>query len=66
MKHKVKVTQVLRIEKSTVVEVEADSMEDAIEAISSGEVDLPSASNDVGNIWLVEHSSLENEEYLPA
>jgi len=66
MKHKVKVTQVLRVEKSTVIEVEADSMEDAIEAISSGEIDLPSASDDVGNVWIVDHSSLENEEYLPA
>lgn len=66
MKHKVKVTQVLRVEKSTVIEVEADSMEDAIEAISSGEIDLPSASDDMGNVWIVDHSSLENEEYLPA
>lgn len=66
MKYKVKVTQVLRVEKSTVIEVEADSMEDAIEAISSGEIDLPSASDDMGNVWTVDHSSLENEEYLPA
>lgn len=66
MKHKVKVTQVLRVEKSTVIEVEADSMEDAIEAISSGEIDLPSASDDIGNVWFVEHSSLENEEYVSA
>lgn len=66
MKHKVKVTQVLRVEKSTVIEVEADSMEDAIESISSGEIDLPSASDDVGNVWIVDHSSLQNEEYLPA
>lgn len=66
MKHKVKVTQILRVEKSTVIAVEADSMEDAIEAISSGEVDLPSASDDTGNVWSVERSSLENEEYLPA
>lgn len=66
MKHKVKVTQVLRVVKSTIMEIDADSMEDAIEAISSGEIDLPSASDDMGNVWTVDHSSLENEEYLPA
>jgi len=66
MKHKVKVTQVLRVVKSTIMEIDADSMEDAIEAISSGEIDLPSASDDLGNVWVVDRSSLENEEYLPA
>ncbi|WP_454798675.1 hypothetical protein [Novosphingobium lindaniclasticum] len=66
MKHKVKVTQVLRVVKSTIMEIDADSMEDAIEAISSGEIDLPSASDDVGNVWVVDRSSLENKEYLPA
>lgn len=66
MKQRVKVTQVLRVEKSTVVEIEAETMEDAIEAVSSGEIDLPSASDDVGNLWTVEGSSLENEEYEPA
>jgi len=66
MKHKVKVTQVFRVKKSTVIEVEADSMEDAIEAVSSGEVDLPSASDDVDNVWLVEHTRLDDEEYFPA
>lgn len=58
--------QVLRVEKSTVVEIDADSVEDANEAISSGEVGLPSASDDVGNVWAVERESLENEEYFPA
>lgn len=66
MKYNVKITQVLRVEKSTVIEVDADSMEDAIEAISSGDIDLPSASDDPGNVWVVEHSNLENEEYAPA
>lgn len=66
MKHKVKVTQVLRVEKSTVIDVEAETMEDAIEAVSSGEIDLPSATDDLGHVWTVEHSSLENEEYEPA
>lgn len=62
MKHKVKVTQVLRVETSTVIEIEAENVDDAIEAISNGEVDLPSASDDV---WVVEHSSLLDEDYLP-
>lgn len=64
MKQQVKVVQTLRVEKSTVIEVEADSIEDAIEAISSGEVDLPSASDDIGNVWVVENSTLENEAYF--
>ena len=63
MKHRIKVVQVLRVEKSTVVEVDAGSIAEAIEAISSGEIDLPSASDDPGNVWLLEHSSLMNEEY---
>lgn len=49
MRHKVKVAQVLRVEKPTVIAVEAD---------------LPSASDDTGKVWLVERNSLENEEYL--
>ncbi len=65
MMQRVKVVQALRVEKFTVVEVDADSVEDAIEAINSGEVDLPSASDDVGNVWAVEHESLESEEYFP-
>ena len=66
MKQRIKVVQVLRLEKSMIIEIDADSVEDAIEAISSGEVDLPSASDDVGNHWAVERDSLENEEYFPA
>ncbi|MDF0491478.1 hypothetical protein PX699_16875 [Sphingobium sp. H39-3-25] len=66
MKHRIKVVQVLRVEKSTIVEVDADSVTDAIEAIGLGKVDLPSASDDIGNVWAVECESLENEEYFPA
>lgn len=66
MKHRVKVVQVLRVAKSTIIEVDAESVTDAIEAIGLGEVDLPSASDDVGNVWVVEYETLENEEYFPA
>jgi hypothetical protein len=66
MEHKVKVTQVLRVTKTTILDVEADSLIDAIEAVSNGEVDLPSASDGVGNVWVIEQSSLENEVYDPA
>lgn len=66
MKHKVKVTQVLRIERSTVIEIEADSIEDAIEAIGLGEIDLPPAGNDASGVWVIELSTLESEDYLPA
>jgi hypothetical protein len=60
------VVQALPVEKVTVVEVYAESVENAIEAISSGAVDLTSASDDVGNVWAVEHESLESEDYLHA
>lgn len=66
MLHHIKITQVFRVEKSTVIAVEAASLTDAIEAISSGEVDLPSASDDVGNVWIVERYSLEDEDYRTA
>jgi len=65
MKHRVKVLQVLRIETSTIVDVDAASVEDAIEAISSGEVDLPSAASVAAGVWSVESARVENEEYLP-
>lgn len=65
MKQRVKIVQVFRVEKSTVVEVDADNIGDAIEAISSSEVDVPSASNDIASIWTVENSTLENEDYFP-
>lgn len=66
MKHKVKMIQVLRVETSTIIEVEAETVEDAIEAIQTGEIDLPSASDDLRHCWTVDRSSLENEEYEPA
>jgi hypothetical protein len=66
MKHRVKVTQVLRVEKSTIIEIEANSIENAIEAISLGEIDLPTASHDPDSVWIVESSSVQNEAYLPS
>jgi len=66
MDYKVKVTQVLRVETSTVLVVEADSLDDAIAAIASGAIDLPAASDDFDTVWVVDRSSLENEDYSSA
>ncbi|KKW92499.1 hypothetical protein [Sphingobium chungbukense] len=63
MLFRITVTQTLRVEKSTVIEVEAISFDEAVEAISTGEIDLPSASDDIGKRWWVDRSSLEDEAY---
>jgi hypothetical protein len=61
----IKVTQVLRVEKSTLISVEADSAPAAIALLACGEIDIPSADDDVGNIWRMERCSLEHEDYWP-
>lgn len=63
MRHRIMVTQILRVEKQIVLEVDAPSVADAIEAIDSGEVDIPSAADDIANLWTVARSSLEHEDY---
>lgn len=57
----VKVTQTFRVTKTAVFNVEAASIEDAIEAVQNGEVDLPSADESHG-VWLTESTDLQNEE----
>lgn len=61
-KHEIWVTQVLRVERHTVVEVEADSADDAIEAVSNGDGDLPDDSR-----WEIDREELESEicELMP-
>ncbi|MBN8818723.1 MAG: hypothetical protein J0I80_08390 [Sphingomonas sp.] len=66
MKHKIMVTQHLKVETWTLVEVEGATLTDAIEALDNGEVDLPSAVDDIDNVWIVERCSLEHEDYSPA
>ncbi|SEK02170.1 hypothetical protein SAMN05518849_12829 [Sphingobium sp. AP50] len=66
MKHAIKVTQVLRVEKWTIITVEADTLAAAIEAVHTGEIDLPSAADDLGNVWCMESCSLEHEDYRSA
>lgn len=41
-KFKFEVTQVLRVERTSTIEVDGDSPEDALEALQNGEVDIPS------------------------
>lgn len=65
MQHMIKVTQVLRVEKSTLISVEADSAPAAIAMLACGEIDIPFADDDVGNSWRMERCSLEHEEYWP-
>lgn len=58
MKFTVTVTQVLRIERTLEVEVEAVSREAAVEALENGEQDIPSEDEK----WKIVRSSVENEE----
>jgi hypothetical protein len=57
----VKITQVLRIQKSTVVTVEAQDEADLAAMIEEGSLDVPCADDDTFAVWSIEHSSLENE-----
>lgn len=57
MIHHIKVTQVLRVERETTMEVDAESHEAAIELIAYGEVDLPT------DAWTVSGEAVQNEEY---
>lgn len=57
----VRVTQVFRVERTTVIAVEADDMDSAVENISSGAVDLPEFGSDA---WEESHE-LQNEHCEP-
>lgn len=59
--HKVKITQVSRVERSIIVDVEADSIEDAV--IIQADDDAPGADDPR---WITQSNSLENEEVIPA
>lgn len=59
---RVKVKQVERIEREIYLAVEADSIEDAVEAVQCGEVDVPSR----GAGWTETYFSIENEEVVAA
>lgn len=57
--HRIKITQVTRVERSIVIDVEADTLEDALEQ----EADVPNVDDPR---WTVERDSLENEEVTAA
>lgn len=54
--HRIRISQVTRVERSIVVEVEAETMEAAIEMTEESD----SPSNDAG--WTVDRDELQNEE----
>jgi hypothetical protein len=56
---KVKITQVLRTQKSITLVLEANSREDIMDALDAGEYDLPSAEDPA---WVTEQSRVEHEE----
>jgi hypothetical protein len=58
----VEVTHVGRYTRKAVVEVEADSVHDAVESVDSGEVDAPSFDDPR---WSTTYD-LRNEEVVPA
>lgn len=59
--HKVRITQVTRVERSILVDVEADTIEDAVEKQEGA--DAPSLTDPR---WTVDRDDLENEEVTPA
>lgn len=61
MKCFIKVVQVYRVERETIIEVEAASPHDAAEMIGIGEVGLPAFDDPV---W-TESRTLENETCFP-
>ncbi len=62
MKHDIRVTQVYKVYRSTVVQIEAASLEVAIDLVQSGEAALPAFADAQ---WKSEWS-LQNEEAEPA
>ena len=62
MKFKLKITQVYRVEREIVVDVEADDLESAIESVASGAVDTP----DFKDPRWKDGWDLRNEDVAPA
>jgi len=60
-KFQVKVTQVFRVEKTFVMEVEAPSEDEAVRLVDEREVDVPTADDDVDCLWGAGDWSLQNE-----
>ena len=60
-KHKIRITQVTRVERSITIDVEADTIEDAVE-LQQGS-DSPATGDPR---WTVDREDLENEEVAPA
>lgn len=61
MKHSIRITQVTRVERSIVVEVEADSIEEAIERQQEEEAPDHSDAR-----WTVDRDDLQNEDVTAA
>lgn len=62
MKHRIKVNQICKVTRTTVIEVEAESLQEARELVMNGEIDLPNADDAV---WEA-HWDLVSEEVDPA
>jgi hypothetical protein len=61
----VKITQVLRVQKSTIICVEAEDEADLAAMIDEGSIDVPCADDDTFDVWTTDHASLENETQEP-
>ena len=59
--HSVRITQTTRVERSIVIEVEADTIEDAIE--KQGKADAPALSDPR---WTTDRDELQNEDVMAA
>ncbi len=57
----VKITQVLRVQKSIIIRVDAEDQSDVLDMIEEGSLDVPSADNDTFDTWAIESSGVEFE-----
>lgn len=66
MIHEVRITQVFRVEKDIILEVEAPTMAHALELANNHDIEIPSADDDLDQRWSKGDWTLEQEEVEPA
>lgn len=64
MKYPIQVTQVFRVQKSLVLEVEAPNEDEAVRIVDEREIDIPTADDDKDNLWSTDYWFLQNEEVI--
>lgn len=64
MKYPIQITQVFRVQKSLVLEVEAPNEDEAVRIVDEREIDIPTADDDKDNLWSTDYWFLQNEEVI--